>query len=331
MSAFNTGNLPPSMDPRDLDDNATVFDLLVTSSEDFVPDRLGILRRTWHRMEQDAEALISPNVSSLAALNGLVNKGIYFTGANTLATYDLSSLARDFSAAATQASARGVISALAATDTTAYAGSAAKLTTPRSIAASGDASWSVNFDGSANVTAALTLATTGVAAGTYGSVTVDAKGRATGGSIATPIANGGTGQTTQTTALAAILGSSQVPLANGGTGIAGQSMTNLTLSNSWALIALRRAAYRKITADMVFIEVQIQSGTATDGTQICTALPAGFRPAAPLAIPVQSGPNTTPSSTVSSPRVVIGTDGTITCMNCSSAPGISFTAMFSTI
>lgn len=60
-------------------------------------------------------------------------------------------------------------------------GSAATLTTPRSISATGDATWSVSFNGSANVSAALTLAATGVAAGVYTKVTVDAKGRVTSG------------------------------------------------------------------------------------------------------------------------------------------------------
>lgn len=60
-------------------------------------------------------------------------------------------------------------------------GSAAKLTTPRTISASGDANWTTTFDGSANVTSALTLAATGVTAGTYDEVTVDSKGRVTGG------------------------------------------------------------------------------------------------------------------------------------------------------
>lgn len=59
--------------------------------------------------------------------------------------------------------------------------SAAKLTTARTISASGDASWSVSFDGSANATAALTLANSGVSAGTYPKVTVDSKGRVTAG------------------------------------------------------------------------------------------------------------------------------------------------------
>jgi hypothetical protein len=64
-------------------------------------------------------------------------------------------------------------------------GSAAKLTTPRTIAASGDATWTTTFDGSANVSSALTLAATGVAAGTYDEVTVDAKGRVIAGNTST--------------------------------------------------------------------------------------------------------------------------------------------------
>lgn len=59
--------------------------------------------------------------------------------------------------------------------------SAEKLSTARTISATGDASWSVPFDGSANSTAALTLANSGVTAGTYTKVTVDGKGRVTTG------------------------------------------------------------------------------------------------------------------------------------------------------
>lgn len=58
---------------------------------------------------------------------------------------------------------------------------AVKLVTARSISTTGDATWTVNFDGSANVSGALTLANSGVAAGEYPVVTVDAKGRVTGG------------------------------------------------------------------------------------------------------------------------------------------------------
>ena len=51
----------------------------------------------------------------------------------------------------------------------------------RKISITGDAAWFVNFDGKSDETARLTLATTGVAPGTYRSITVDAKGRATAG------------------------------------------------------------------------------------------------------------------------------------------------------
>ncbi|AXE32240.1 hypothetical protein DK842_21410 [Chromobacterium phragmitis] len=54
-----------------------------------------------------------------------------------------------------------------------------RLKTPRNIAMTGDGSWSVAFDGSGNASAALTLANSGVVAGTYGMLTVDIKGRVT--------------------------------------------------------------------------------------------------------------------------------------------------------
>jgi len=67
-------------------------------------------------------------------------------------------------------------------------GSAATLATARDIGLSGDASGNVSFDGSADVNLALTLATSGVTAGNYGSATqipvlsIDAKGRVTSAS-----------------------------------------------------------------------------------------------------------------------------------------------------
>lgn len=71
---------------------------------------------------------------------------------------------------------------------TGNASTATTLQTTRSISITGDATWSVTFNGSANATSALTLANSGVTANTYGSassvaqVTFDAKGRATSAS-----------------------------------------------------------------------------------------------------------------------------------------------------
>lgn len=56
---------------------------------------------------------------------------------------------------------------------------ATKLATARTISISGDATGSASFDGSANAAISTTLANSGVTAGTYTKVTVDAKGRVT--------------------------------------------------------------------------------------------------------------------------------------------------------
>jgi len=67
----------------------------------------------------------------------------------------------------------------------ATAGEALKLTNARTISTTGDATYSVSFDGSANVTSAITLATVNSNAGSFGSassipaITVNAKGQVT--------------------------------------------------------------------------------------------------------------------------------------------------------
>lgn len=58
---------------------------------------------------------------------------------------------------------------------------ATKLKTARDITITGDASWTVSFDGSEDAEGSLVLANTGVVAGDYPVVTVDSKGRVTAG------------------------------------------------------------------------------------------------------------------------------------------------------
>ena len=71
-------------------------------------------------------------------------------------------------------------------------GSAATLTTGRTIALTGDVTYtSGSFNGSANATGTATLSNSGVTAGTYRSITVDAKGRATSGTNPTTLAGYG--------------------------------------------------------------------------------------------------------------------------------------------
>ena len=81
------------------------------------------------------------------------------------------------------------------------ANKANQLVTARTISLSGDATGSISFDGSAKKTLNVTLSNSGVTAGTYSVVTVDAKGRATsGGQI---IEVGGASQTIPSASLAA--------------------------------------------------------------------------------------------------------------------------------
>lgn len=128
------------------------------------------------------------------------------------------------------------------------------LSTARTISTSGDATWSVSFDGSANATAALTLANTGVTASTYGTTTsvptiaIDGKGRITSASntnIAFPVTtvNGASGTVVLTTS----------NIAEG---------TNQYFTSARAQAAISGTAPISVASGIVSIS---QSGTATNG------------------------------------------------------------------
>jgi hypothetical protein len=128
------------------------------------------------------------------------------------------------------------------------------LSTARTISATGDAAWSVSFDGSANATAALTLANTGVTATTYGTTTavptiaVDSKGRITSASntnIAFPVTtvNGQAGTVVLTTS----------NIAEG---------SNQYFTSARAQAAISGTAPISVASGVVSIS---QSGTATNG------------------------------------------------------------------
>jgi hypothetical protein len=122
MSTYNTGNPVPSTDPRDLDDNATVFDNLANGTSASYADRLGVQRKSWYQMEQDALALISPNISALAGLTGAADRLAYFTGVGAMALTPLTAVARallDDTTVIAQRATLGLVKTTSATDATA--------------------------------------------------------------------------------------------------------------------------------------------------------------------------------------------------------------------
>nr|WP_058180565.1 phage tail protein [Pseudomonas aeruginosa] len=111
---------------------------------------------------------------------------------------------------------------------TGNAATATKLAVPRMLSFTGDATGSASFDGSANAAVALTLANSGVTAGTYAKVTVNGKGLVTGGAQLTaadiPALDAGK------------VVSGVLPIARGGTGNAiGQAATAVKLASPRAL------------------------------------------------------------------------------------------------
>lgn len=139
-------------------------------------------------------------------------------------------------------------------DVTGNASTATALQTARSISITGDATWTVTFDGTANVTSGLTLANSGVTAGTYGSassvaqVTFDAKGRATSASSVT-IAITASQVTDFTSAVQAIIGSYGA-VANVGDG----TNTSYAITHNLGTRDVIVQVYDNATYDTVYVD-----------------------------------------------------------------------------
>lgn len=190
------------------------------------------------------------------AVNHVVIGGKYFadqitaaTNANTASTLVKRDASGNFAAGT-------ITAALSGNATTATA-----LATTRSIAASGDATWTVNFNGSANATAALTLATVNSNTGSFGSstvipvITVNAKGLITSvttASISTSGSlsiSGGTGTDTVT------LGTDTLTFA-GGTGV------STTVTNNQVSFAIGQAV--GTTDNVTFNNVTVNGTLSSD-------------------------------------------------------------------
>ena len=174
------------------------------------------------------------------------------------------------------------------------AATATKLATSRTISLSTDATGSASFDGSANATIAVTLANSGVTAGTYGSasaipaITVDAKGRVTSvstNSISTSLSLAGdTGTDTVTlgTDTLSVLGGEGIDVAvtNNTITVSAEDATSsnkgvasfgadFTVTTGAVALANKGTAgtYTKVTTDA---KGQVTSGTTLSATDIPT-------------------------------------------------------------
>ena len=143
----------------------------------------GMLVRTGNGTAASRQLAVSGTGLSISNADGVAGNPTVTsnaTSANTASTI----VARDASG---NFAAGTITAALAGNATTASA-----LALPRAISLYGDAVGSVDFDGTSNADLSVTLTDSGVIAGTYSTVTVDAKGRVTAATNAGGSMTGGT-------------------------------------------------------------------------------------------------------------------------------------------
>lgn len=188
-------------------------DTQITNLVDSAPSALNTLNELAAALNDDSNFATTVTNSLAAKLSLSDASATYLTQANAALTYDTLGSAAAAQSAATgytdsaiaainavtslqgtlneievSASTGSVVLSLPSTINANTTGSAASLTTSRTIEISGDVSGSASFDGSANASITSTLTNTAVTPDTYGSasavstITVDSKGRITGAS-----------------------------------------------------------------------------------------------------------------------------------------------------
>ena len=214
------------------------------------------------------------------------NSGKYLKTNGTVASWDIlavtpsnfsSQTANTFLAAPNGTSGtpsfRTIVSADVPTLNQNTTGSAATLTTGRTISLTGDVTYtSGSFNGSANVTGTATLANSGVTAGTYTKVTVDAKGRTTvGASLASSDVTTALGFTPGTVAYVTTNnGITGGPIISSGTiGLTGQALAlhNLATNGIISRTGSGTVAARTITAGT---GISVTNGDGVSGNPTIT-------------------------------------------------------------
>ena len=155
------------------------------------------------------------------------------------------------------------------------ADTAIKLYTPRTIAITGDGTWSTSFDGSGNVTGELTLANSGIAAGEWAVATYDSKGRATSGRVLTDSdipALPGSKITSDITVNTSGNAGSSTKLANARTvSVTGDATWSITFDGTSNVTSALTLADSGITPDSYAVTTFDSKGRATSGRSLIVA------------------------------------------------------------